>query len=138
MERDLVERGLDLAAEWRSRRWRRLLNIIDGLPRTSAFRCAYANDDDAVAAWLEANDGEPPAPEVPLDEWSPEVERLTDLMDLVAENTAVLIAANSEGGYKPPKPADRPKTAFGRVLARRDDAAFDDLLAQIEASKRKG
>lgn len=131
---------MDLLDLWRDKiTVRKVLNLVDRLPRHSQFRAEFVQDDEIAEQWASEHDGERPVPDVPVTEWTPEVERLTELVDVLAENTAILAAANTKDGrYRAPQRMPRPHTAYARVLARREDDAYQDLLADIEASKRGG
>ncbi|MER7167028.1 hypothetical protein ABT336_13300 [Micromonospora sp. NPDC000207] len=120
---------LDLGEEWRARRWRRLLNLIDGLPRDSAFVEALTSDDEWAAAVV-ANPPEERPPSRRMAEWSPQVELLTNLLDAVRENTRVALAS---AGGKPGQfaPAPRPVTALERVRARRRVSKHESLVARV-------
>jgi hypothetical protein len=107
---------------------RTLLNLIEHLPRTSAYQQALANDDEVAAA---AMADEPSSRnDLPLSEFSPEVEALASVVDRLGEVTAVLINANG-GKAKPPKPYPRPVTAWDRVRARRHQDAYEGLKAVL-------
>ena len=118
---------LDLATEWRSRRWRRLLNLIDGLPANTHFRDAQARDEDLAEAWLEygADQGER---EERFSDWSPEMWALADIKDLLQDIARVIIAVNS-GNPPTFKPARRPESALSRAEERRRIAAHRRLTA---------
>lgn len=105
---------------------RRLLNLIDHLPRTSAFSHAQSQDDE-LAEQAPESDAEPG---VPLTEWSPEVEALAVVVDRLADVANAVIA--SQGG-KPTRvqPYPRPVTAFDRVRAKRRDKAYVDLKSKL-------
>lgn len=121
--------GLDLGTEWRARRFRKLLNAIDGLPRHSGFVEALTSDDDWAEQVLAA--GEPEnLPARRMSEWSPVVEQLTNILDAVREQTAVAVAA---AGGKPNKvkPSPRPKTALERVRKRRRTEQHRSLVARL-------
>lgn len=114
IERDLQRvYQLDLGTEWRARRWRKLLNMIDGLPRASAFVEALTSDEQWAAAVLANPPAETP-PSRRMADWSAELEMLTNLYDAMRENTRAVVA--SVGG-KPGKvqPAPRPTTALERA-----------------------
>jgi hypothetical protein len=65
---------------------------------------------------------------VPFTEWTPETELLTYIGDVIAEQLAVLIAANSDGQVKRAKPLPRPSRAYDRLLQEASDRAYQDLL----------
>ncbi|MBF9135328.1 hypothetical protein I0C86_41495 [Plantactinospora sp. S1510] len=66
-------------------------------------------------------------PTVPMAEWSPEVERLTDLLDRVGDLIRAVVAS---AGAKPKRmqPAPRPTTALDRARARRRRATHNRLV----------
>jgi hypothetical protein len=110
--------GVDLATEWRGRRWRRLLNYIDHLPANSAFTEAFANDEDAARARLESEGSHPPEHRERWSDWSPERQALARIDDRLQE---LLRAVISVTGGKPGqfKPAPRPRTALDELRSRR-------------------
>ncbi|MFI7608781.1 hypothetical protein ACIBTV_27225 [Micromonospora sp. NPDC049366] len=65
-----------------------------------------------------------------LSEWTPEMERLTDLYDLVNEVIRVLVALK---GGKPgnSKPLPRPVSALDRAKARKRQAKHRSLVARM-------
>lgn len=119
---------MDLATEWRGRRWRKLLNLIDHLPRDSAYVEAIANDDAMADQLVEQVPETAPGPR--LSDWSPEVEALYALVDRVTELIHLTAAVN---GAKPGRmqPAPRPVTAFDRARIRRRVRKHRDLVARV-------
>jgi hypothetical protein len=112
VERDLAWRGIDLGTEWRTRRWRKLLNLIDGLPRDSAYAEAQSLDEDLAKELMkhpepERKDG----PAFRMREHSAELEMLMRIFDRLGE---VIQAQVASAGGKPPKikPIPRPVTAL--------------------------
>ncbi|HEX8632244.1 MAG TPA: hypothetical protein VF755_29145 [Catenuloplanes sp.] len=127
IERDLTWRGVDLVGQWQARRWRRLLNLIDGLPRTSAYAEALADDEQLAEQLLDR----PPGPgRVPMSEFSPELEMLTNVFDRLGE---LIQAVTAAAGGKPPKvrPHPRPRTAMDRVRQRRSMAKHRTVVARM-------
>lgn len=63
-------------------------------------------------------------------DWSPEMERLTDLYDLVGEVMRLLIALK---GGKPnrSRPLPRPRTALDRLRARRRERQHRSIVARV-------
>lgn len=122
--------GLDLGAEWRARRWRRLLDFIDGLPHHSHFAEALAADDELAEAILNADDGRPKNPVRRLSDYSPQVELLTLLNDRLAELIQVTVA--SRGG-KPRRvpPMPRPVSAVEKVKNRRRHRKHEWTVARV-------
>lgn len=128
IEYDLAVRGADLVVEWQARRWRKLLNLIDRLPRDSAYVEAIA-DDDAMADQLvlqEPDKASPPR----LSDWSPEVEALYAVLDRVTELIHLTAAVH---GSKPGtvQPAPRPVTALDRARVRLRDRRHKSLVARV-------
>lgn len=114
---------------WRRRRWRYLLNLIDHLPRDSAYMEAIANDEQ-LAEQLVRNLPEQ-APAGPrLSDWSPEVEALYALVDRVVELIHVTAAAS---GAKPGKVrmSPRPVTAIERARNRQRASKHKSLVARV-------
>lgn len=134
IEADLAFKGWDLAALFRRRRWRFLLNLIDHLPSHSAFSEAQALDEELAERYA---DSEPDVTHRPrITEWSATEQLLAAVFDRLGEVVAATIAS---GGNKPPKMPDgwpRPETAAERVLRRRQHQEYDDLLDLVEASKQ--
>lgn len=114
--------------EWRSRRWRRLLNLIDGLRLPSEFVQARMDDDEYAAAVLAAD-----LPDLgeQLADWSPEVNRLVRIEDLLQQLLRATISATGAKGGKF-KPAERPRTAFDRVKTNQQWAEYDYLMGLFE------
>jgi hypothetical protein len=122
---------LDLATEWRSRRWRRLLNVIDRLPRDSAFMEAMSDDDELADRMLrQRDDSKPPTPRRRMSDWSPTVEVLTAILDRLGELTQTVAAL---GGAKPGKlpRAPYPITAFDRARHRRRVESHKSLVSRV-------
>lgn len=118
---------------WRTRRWRKLLNLIDGLPRNSAFVEAVANDEQAAQQLLQQQP-EASAPGVRLSEWSPEREILADVVDRLGNVIQAVIAA---AGTKPQRmaPAARPVTAVMRLRKQRRVEQHQRLVARVLPSR---
>lgn len=121
IEQDLHEvHRLDLTVEWQSRRWRRLLSLIDGLRRTSNLQEVMTQDDELADALLEAEarGEEITAPKRRMSEFSVEAE----VMSVVADRIGELIQAQGAGkGAKRRRvtPLPRPETAMHRARERR-------------------
>lgn len=137
IEADLLKHyGVDLAAEWQSRRWRRLLNLIDRLPRNSFLAEAVAADEDAAQAWLDSG-AQPGDRGERFSEWSPERDALERLGDTLQVAVQAIVAST---GQKPPafKPAPRPVTEVERLRERRRILAHRALVARLLPSTRSG
>lgn len=114
---------------WRSRRWRKLLNIIDHLPRDSAYVEAMTQDED-LAEQLMSRPNPPKTPARRMSEFSPAVELLSIIADRIGEQTQVIASAH---GAKPGKvrPMPRPVSAMDRVRQRRREAKHRALVARV-------
>jgi hypothetical protein len=102
---------------WRQRRWRKLLNVIDHLPRHSALTEAIADDEALAAVLLES----PPAKTGArrrMSEYTAEVETLSAAVDRLGELIQVVAATRGAKARRIP-PAPRPVTAMDRLRARR-------------------
>lgn len=114
---------------WRSRQWRRLLNLIDHLPAASYYAEAQANDDEIARAWLASgNKASEYRPRVST--WDPIVAELHNITDWLG---AVYGAVLRSGGVKPPpvKPRPRPVTAIERMERRIREEQHDRLSAFV-------
>ena len=120
--------GWDLAVLCQQRRWRFVLNLVDHLPRDSAYGDAVANDEELAAMVSSGGGGSEYAPAV--GEWSSEVELLAALYDRIGDLIATTVAVH---GQKPPKvkPWPRPLTAADRVQSKRRQAAYEDIKRQL-------
>lgn len=120
--------GADLGELWRARRWRTLLNLIDHLPSHTYYAEAVSNDEEHadMIAKAEAARRENGQPEEkwtpPLRSWTPEMGKLTEILDAVRGLNFTLIAVNSEKGKagQPPPPSPRPMTAIDKARKRAD------------------
>lgn len=105
------------------------MNLIDNLPRNSAFGDAFSDDDDVAEAILARGiDGQ--VAKVRISEWSPEREALADVADLLRE---VISAITAAAGQKPPRMprALRPVTALNRVEQRNENQRHQDLVRRM-------
>lgn len=134
IEYDLAVRGIDLVEEWRMRRFRRILNLVDHLPRNSAYVQAVTDDEEWAEQVLNLSQNRKPT--VHIADWSPELERLTDLYDRVGELIRAVVAG---GGQRPKRipPAPRPTTALDRVRARKRRAQHDRLVSVLLPDKAR-
>lgn len=105
------------------------LDFIDGLPQSSRFSAAVADDDDFAALFGDVDDAAKPGPPR-MTEWSPEVAALVALIDRVEELIGVQVA---RAGKRPPArpPYPRPVTAMERVKKRRSAQRHRDLVARV-------
>lgn len=130
IQADLLEvYGLDLAAEVGSRRWRRLLELIEAIRRPSRLSDARAQDEDLAQAILDAEDA---GAEIPP--WAPDGDEfglthqlLSQLVDITG-TISPTIAQVTGGKGKPPKPIARPTTALERARERRREEMQRDVM----------
>lgn len=101
-----------MGALWRSRQYRKLLNLIDHLPRASFYNEALGDDEELA---LLLADRPMPEPVEHLSQWTKENELLALLVDRVNDLLTIFIAANSR--QAPPRiaPLLRPSTAIQRA-----------------------
>lgn len=133
--------GTDPGALWRSREWRKLLNLIDHLPQNTWYQAAVSEDVEHQEMLLDAreaaekngtpHDG-PPSPSLAI--WSPEVDKLAELIDV---SRAVYAATVKAGGGKPkdPQPVPRPKSAMESAKLRRRKREHDALVSRLVPSR---
>jgi hypothetical protein len=122
--------GLDLATEWRSRRWRRLLGIIDQLPRDSRYVEAVTQDEQLAERWADRKEKSDTGPKRRMADWSVQVELLTAILNRLGEATQAIAAL---GGAKPRKvpPAPVPTTAMDRIRNRKRFEKHKALAARV-------
>ncbi len=124
---------------WRSRRWRKLTNILEQLPRTSAYAQALATDEELAQEIARLPDSELDRP----GEWTrshrdytAEVEMLTAVFDRLGE--LILVSAASRGARgKPASPGPRPANAIEKVRRRLTRERHDNLVARVLKNRRK-
>lgn len=133
LEADFAEQypSNDLTELWRSRQWRKLLNLIDQLRQPSRYHEAIANDDEHVAMILEAKERSKTEDEAGprLRDFTSELDALLRAVDAINSNTMAVIAAGG-GTPKRVEPQARPTTAFERVAYRRRSAKHQSLVAR--------
>jgi hypothetical protein len=128
----------DLGGLWRSRQWRKLLNLIDHLPQDTWYHQMISEDIEHAMMILRAQKRakergdrvEPPkGPQVKT--WSPEVDALTRVLDAV--NNVAYVTAKGAGSksIKPPRPALRPQTAMERAKLRLRQEEHDILVRRM-------
>jgi len=107
--------GVDLADLWRQRRWRKLLSLIDQLPRASRFMEALAADEDLARLYLEHADDDEPPPGERWSDWTPERDGLARVEDAIQLLTRTVAAVGGAKNSSPFKPAARPRSAMDDV-----------------------
>lgn len=91
---------------------------------------AVAGDEE----WAERIVHHPPAKAPPrqrLSEWSPEMERLTDVYDRLGELIRVVLATSTRKRPKKIPPAPRPTTALERVRNRMREQKHRSIVARV-------
>jgi hypothetical protein len=112
---------------WRSRRWRKLLNLIDQLPRNSHYVEAQLDDEDLAEILATEPAGEPVRR---ISEWTPEVETLSVVADRLVDVVNVLRQVNG-GQATELRPQPRPSTAIDRVRTRQRYLKHQALVARV-------
>lgn len=123
---------------FRDRRWADLLTLIDWLPRNCAYIEALSEDEEVAEDVLSRKENERPRGAGPrISEWSPEVERLTDLVDRMGE---VMVAVVASQGGKPPKlrPHPRPRTAVDRLREKKRYEHHKKVVARVLIQQADG
>lgn len=123
---------------WRERRWADLLNLIDWLPRNSAYIEALSEDEDVAEQVLRAPENQRPRGAGPrVSEWSLEVEKMTDMIDRLGE---VIIAVVTSNGGKAPRvrPQQRPRTAIDRLRERKRYEHHKKTVARVLIQRPDG
>ena len=119
-----------MAKEFRSRRWRKLLNLIDHLPRTSHYFHAVSQSEE-VAEYRLRMGGKSAEPAVkhtpPFTEYSPEVEHLSNIEDLLG----ALIYQNSGSKDGHMYTAKRPDTATDKVQERQRRETYVNMVSRM-------
>lgn len=129
--------GENLGELWRSRQWRKLLNLIDHLPQNTYYAAEVSTDIDHAVMLLKAQQrakSEGKAGKAPsMATYSPEVERLDKVIDKLSELAYITAKAN-QGNPKKPDPQQRPASAMeiARLRVRREqhDMLRSRLLPQ--------
>lgn len=135
---------IDLGEYWRARRWQTLLDLIDHLPQNTWFAAAVGDDVEhaelmakAIAERRAAGEDEEGPKGPGLQNWSPEVDLMTKILDVLKNIAYINIMAASKGkaNQQSPKPEPRPQTALARETKqsdfRRRQAKHKDLVAQM-------
>lgn len=123
---------------FRDRRWTDLLTLIDWLPRNCAYIEALSEDEEVAEEFLSTKGNDRPRGAGPrISEWSPELERLTDLVDRMGE---VMVAVIASQGGKPPKlrPHARPRTAIDRLREKRRYEHHKKVVARVLIERADG
>lgn len=108
--------------------------LVNRLPGSSATVESQL-DDPEYAAWV-ASLPEQPQRGPRVSDWTPDVARLTDIYDRLAELIGAVYASN---GGKPPSisPSPRPKTAVDRLKAQAQRVRHESLVAEVQAAQER-
>jgi hypothetical protein len=105
-----------------------ILDYLEHLPRTSAYHSAIADDEELAEELAGQPDTAPRAPR--LAEFSPEVQVMAEVRDLLASLIGVQIARAGKTPKKI-KPYPRPEGALERARRRHRYSAHRDLVARV-------
>lgn len=133
-ERDLWElQHLDLTTEWQDRRWRRLLNFLDGLRRTSHVHEVMTLDEDLAEIYLEQQRRNPTGQgktKRRMSEYTVEAELLSYAVDRLGE--LIVAQAVGRGGRRHKvEPMPRPDSAIQRMKTRRAQRQHKHTVARV-------
>ncbi len=106
-----------------------MLNLIDHLPRNTAYHEALVNDEDLAERLLDRPDVDRPATRQMRD-FSVEVEVLSVLTDRIGELIQA-VAATKGAKPKPLRAMPRPATALQRLRARKRMRKHDSVVARM-------
>ena len=130
--------ALDLGGLWRSRHWRKLLNLIDHLPQNTWYHQMISEDVEHAMMILRAQerakqrgDSEQAAKGPQVRTWSPEVDVMTKVLDAVNNVAYTIAKSNGSKSAKTPKPALRPQTAMERARLRLRQERHDILVRRM-------
>jgi hypothetical protein len=129
--------GYDLGTEWRARRWRRLLNRIDRLPRNSKFIEAMVRDEELAERLAQNDDDGDRRPERRMADWSVEVEIMTMIFDRLGELGQIFVAGMPGGKPRRVEPAPRPTTAIRKYKDRNRQQRHLALVSQLLPHKAR-
>ncbi|MGQ3385297.1 hypothetical protein [Glutamicibacter sp. TV12E] len=121
IEADLQETyGVDLGELFDSKRWPKLLRLIDRLPPHSRYISAIRNDEEEAKKIIDHPDFNKPGEDTgpSLEGYTQLNYQVADLIDAVRVLQATLVGVNG-GKAKNPKPVKRPMTAIDKVKAQR-------------------
>jgi len=127
---------------WRSRKWRRLLNLIDHLPTNSHFRQAQLNDPKWAAEIVKAQEAakqrDEAAPSgIRVSEFSREVAGMRDAV-VELRGLRALIEGVFSGKPSKPMPYDAVITALEKARNAQRWKRHQELAAKVLPHKRKG
>jgi hypothetical protein len=109
-----------------------ILDYLEHLPRTSAYHSAIAEDEELAAELARLPEQRPSPPR--LAEFSPEMQALAEIRDLLATLIGVQVA---RAGKKPSKvkPYPRPVSAVERIRRRQQYQKHQSLVERLTARR---
>jgi hypothetical protein len=114
-----------------------ILDLLEHLPRTSAYHCAVAEDEGLAREIAKSPNLPKPSKTPPLQEWTPEVEALRDVQDILDQTLRVLVKVNN-GKPGKHKPYPRPVTALARALrSARQKLRYDQHRSVVDRVLRR-
>jgi hypothetical protein len=125
--------GLDLLDFFRDTlSARAVLDYLEHLPRTSAYHSAIAEDEELATELAKLPEQKPSPPR--LAEFSPELQALAEIRDLLATLINVQIA---RAGKRPSKvkPYPRPISAVERIRKRQQYQTHQSLVDRLTARR---
>lgn len=133
-EQDLWEiHKLDLSTEWQDRRWRRLLNLLEGLRRTSHVQEAMTLDEDLARIYVEQErrgKAEESKPRRRMSEFTVEAELLSYAVDRLGE--LITVHASGRGAKRRRvQPMPRPESAITKIREQRSQHKHKFTVARV-------
>jgi hypothetical protein len=140
IEYDLREKMRLSAGEmWRDRRWRELLNLVDGLPSNTMTSQALANDKEHLRMVLKQSPKQKGSGGPRLADWSLTNAQLATLIDAVNAQRITMIGLARTKGAKPSfEPQARPRTAVDEIeyeMRKAEHQGMVDLLLPHKAAE---
>jgi hypothetical protein len=133
IEADLAFRGFDLGHLFRTKQWRKLLNLIDHLPRHSFFAEALLLDEELAEASIESE----VAPVQRHSEWSADHEVLVAMFEQLQQLVHILLKVN---GGKPGqfRPWPRPPSMADEARHHRLRMRHESLVRRVLPDRKPG
>ena len=129
---------LDLLEFFRHRyTWRKLVTLLDHLPKGSAYWAARADDDELARAVLRRNDTPTGRGPLGLEDMTPTNQLLLDMTNRLALIYHGIRVLAKDRTARPPVPLQAPETAIARQRARSEVNAYEDLVAEAKAAQAR-
>lgn len=124
---DLAFAGWDLVELVEQGRWAWALNLIEHLPRASYYAQAVLLDEEYAEVVAGLPQGKP---EMPIHQWTPELEAMAAIVDRLAEvANAVIASAGGKPGRVERYP--RPVTAIDKARNRKAREAVNAMASKL-------